>query len=192
MSKRSKLFDVADSQQGYFTSKQAEESGIPRSHFNRKLRSGEWAKEQRGIYRLVYYPIPDRPELVLWTLWSRDRQGIPQGVWSHETALDIHDLSDVMPAKMHMTVPSHFRKHVEIPKHLRLHFANLAKKDMEVRQGYCVTTPMRTLLDVIEEGTLAEDLIIQAIREGIQKGILFAHDLRQNPKFKKYEREYKI
>src|SRR6185295_9149448 len=108
MSNRSKLFDIADSQQGYFTSKQAEECGIPRSHFGRKLRSGEWVKEQRGIYRLAYYPIPDRPELVLWALWSRDRQGVPQGVWSHETALDIHDLSDVMPAKMHMTVPTHF------------------------------------------------------------------------------------
>jgi predicted transcriptional regulator of viral defense system len=190
MNKRSKLFDVADAQQGYFTSKQAQECGIPRSHFHHKLRSGEWVKELRSIYRLAYYPLTDRPELVLWTLWSRDRQENPQGVWSHATALDIHDLSDVMPSKMHMTVPLHFRKHVKIPKNLRLHFATLSKKDIEIRQGYCVTTPMRTLLDVIEEGILSEDLIIQAIREGIQKGILFSHELNQNPKFKKYE--YKI
>jgi predicted transcriptional regulator of viral defense system len=102
--------------------------------------------------------IPDirAPELVLWTLWSRDKKGAPQGVWSHQTALDIHDLSDMMPAKMHMSVPMRFRKKIETPKILCLHFADLTESSIETRQGFKVTTPLRTLFDVIDEGTVPQ------------------------------------
>ena len=186
------LFAAADRQQGYFTSQQAQECGFARSNFHYRLRSGEWVKAQRGIYRLARYPITGRSELVLWMLWSRDKKGDPQGVWSHETALDIHELSDIMPAKMHMTVPPRFRKRIEIPKNLKLHFGHLSKKDIEIRQGYRVTTPLRTLLDIIEAGTVAQDQIIQAIKEGIQRGTLTLQDVIKHPEFEKYKDEYKI
>jgi predicted transcriptional regulator of viral defense system len=192
MSKRNDLFEIADRQQGYFTAKQAQECGIPRSNFHRYLKSGEWVKEMRGIYRLKQYPVSDRPELVLWTLWSRDKDEKPQGVWSHETALDIHELSDIMPAKMHMTVPPRFRKRVAIPKNLKLHFAPLCKTDIEIRQGYKVTTPLRTLLDVIEAGTVSQDQVGQAIREGLRRGILSLREVNETAILFRYKRECKI
>src|SRR6185503_2350349 len=122
MGNKNLLFEVADRQQGFFTSQQAESCGYHRGHFYRYIASGEWIKELRGIYLLALYPITDRPELALWSLWSRDRKDTIQGVWSHETALDIYELSDVMPAKMHMTVPRTFRRGVTIPKLLILHY----------------------------------------------------------------------
>jgi predicted transcriptional regulator of viral defense system len=192
MRPKAKLFEIADSQQGYFTSKQAEECGISRAHFHRKIRTGEWIKELRGIYRLAQYPLGARPELVLWVLWSRDKQGEPQGVWSHETALDIHELSDIMPSKMHMTVPLKFRKQVAIPKVLSLHFGTIAKKDVEFHHGYRVTTPLRTLIDVIEAGTVAADQIAQAIREGLNRGILSLRDINESPKLLQIKHDYKI
>lgn len=192
MNTRSELFDIADRQQGYFTSKQAQACGIARSHFHRKLQSGEWTKPLRGIYRLSQYPIINRPELVLWSLWSRDKKDHPQGVWSHETALDIHELSDIMPAKMHMTVPPHFRRQIETPKVLKLHIATLKKTDIETRHGYQVTTPLRTLIDIIAEGSVPQDQIAQAIREGMQKGILTVHEVKTTPEFAQYKNEYKI
>ena len=192
MNIRNKIFEVADRQQGYFTAKQAQDCGIPRSHFHRKLRSGEWIKEQRGIYRLAHYPITDRPELVLWSLWSRDKKDRPQGVWSHETASDIHELCDIMPSKMHMTVPPHFRKQVKIPKILKLHVATISEKDVEIHQGYQITTPLKTLLDVIKENTISQELIIQAIRTGLQRGILLTQDVLQIPELAKYIHEYNL
>lgn len=192
MSTRSKLFEIADRQQGFFTSRQAQECGISRSHFHRKILSGEWVKELRGIYRLAHYPATDRPELVLWTLWSRDKKDHPQGVWSHDTALNIHDLSDNMPSKMHMTVPPRFRKQIAIPKVIKLYFATLSKNDIEICQGYRVTTPLRTLLDVIAEGKISPDLIAQAIRDGLRKGTLLLRDVSQTPQLMKYKHEYKI
>jgi len=140
--------------------------------------SGEWIQEGRGIYRLGRYPVTDRPELVFWALWSRNRQDIPQGVWSHETALDIHELSDVMPAKMHMTVPINFRRQVEIPKVLCLHPGNLEAFDVEERQGYKVTTPLRTLIDVVTVETVADEFLFQAIHEALQRGLILKKEFK--------------
>lgn len=190
MSPQDRLFEIADRQQGYFTAQQAQECGIPHSNFHFRIRSGEWVKLLRGVYRLVRYPVTERSELVLWILWSRDKKGNPQGVWSHQTALDIHEISDIMPSKMHMTVPLTFRKRVAIPKHLKLHFATLAKSDVETWQGYKVTTPLRTLIDVIEEGIVPEEQIEQAIRDGLKMGILNERDLNKISQLKKYSYLY--
>ena len=192
MSNQDNLFEIADRQQGYFTSQQAEGCGFSRSNFHFKLQSGEWVKEQRGIYRIARYPISERPELVLWTLWSRDKKGTPQGVWSHETALDIHELSDMMPAKMHMSVPMRFRKRIEIPKILRLHFAELTESNIETRQGFKVTTPLQTLIDVIDEETVPQEHVIQAIREALQRGLISRQNLIQTPQLMRYKNEHNL
>jgi len=177
MSRQHALFQIVDRQQGYFTAGQAQEAGFHRSHFHRKLESGEWVKEGRGIYRLVDYPIGDRAELVLWTLWSRNREGSPEGVWSHETALDIHNLSDVMPDKMHMTVPTTFRRRSDIPKVLRLHWSDLSGSDVEARQGFGVTTPLRTIIDVVRDGRMHDGLLSQAVHQARDRGLLLKQDI---------------
>ena len=175
MDKESRLLQIAESQQGYFTSRQAEECGFLRANFQRKLQSGKWCKEDiRGIYRLSNYPSTSRPELALWMLWSADKQGNPQGIWSHETALDIHGISDVASSKLHMSVLKSFRKGTEIPSNLCLHFVDeIPQADIETRQGYRVTTPLRTLADVIREGSTQNEQIERAILDlAIQKSLI--------------------
>ncbi|MBS0622974.1 MAG: type IV toxin-antitoxin system AbiEi family antitoxin domain-containing protein [Verrucomicrobia bacterium] len=54
MSRKSCLFEIADRQQGYFTTQQAVKCGYSRTNLHRYVASGEWVKEQRGIYRLVH------------------------------------------------------------------------------------------------------------------------------------------
>jgi predicted transcriptional regulator of viral defense system len=181
--KKDRLFEVADRQLGYFTSQQAEECGYYRPHFRRFLDSGTWVKEMRGIYRLARYPLQDRSELVLWLLWSRDKLGKPQGVWSYETALDIHELTDIMPSKMHMTVSKSFRRSLETPDILRIHRSELPKEDIEIQRGYSVTTPLRTLLDIVEEGLISQDQIVQGLQEALSRGLLLRQDI-ENRKIK--------
>lgn len=182
MNNKHQLFEIADRQQGYFTNTQAELCGFSRTNFHRYLSNGEWIKEYRGIYRLTRYPITNRPELVLWNLWSRNKSGIAQGVWSHETALDIYELSDVMPAKMHMTVPKRFRKRAAIPKVLVLHFEDLAKEDIRFQQGYMVTSPLRTLIDIVESNRLSDDLVSQALHDALHKGVVSREEIRDSNK----------
>ena len=107
---RSRLYDVAETQSGYFTASQAIEAGYSRAshHYHQKV--GNWRREGHGIYRLHLYPRMPDEEYVRLMLWSRDRAGNTQAVVSHETALQAFELSDVMPAKIHLTVPEGFRK----------------------------------------------------------------------------------
>jgi predicted transcriptional regulator of viral defense system len=100
-----RLFDLAEQQQGFFTTKQAKAAGFAENTHPYHVHAGNWVREHRGIYRLALFPAPDRPDLVLWSLWSRNRKEEIEGVYSHQTALRLHELSDLNPAKLHMTVP---------------------------------------------------------------------------------------
>ena len=121
----SRLFDLAEQQQGFFTTKQAKAAGFAENTHPYHVHAGNWVREHRGIYRLALFPTPDRPDLVLWSLWSRNRKEEVDGVYSHQTALSLHELSDLNPAKLHMTVPTNFRRNSDIPGIVVLHYRDL-------------------------------------------------------------------
>jgi predicted transcriptional regulator of viral defense system len=112
-----------------------------------------------------------------WQLWSRNRQDEPQGVFSHATALTLHDLSDVMSAKLDMTVPPGFRRMAAIPDVLRLRHARLGERDVQTIDGVRVTTPLRTLTDVIAEGLIASEFQVQAVGEALRRGLIMRSQL---------------
>ncbi|GAB4229718.1 MAG: hypothetical protein Tsb0021_07600 [Chlamydiales bacterium] len=167
-----RLYDIASLQQGYFTARQAKEAGYTDSRFAYYVKKGRWTREGRGIYRLANYPVGDRPDLVYWSLWSCSRSGEVQGVFSHQTALAIHDLSDVMPAKYHLTVPTSFRKFNAPPENLVLHFGHLHPHEVLEFEGFKVTSPEKTINDVLLDGRIPEEFVIQAILDGLAKGVI--------------------
>jgi predicted transcriptional regulator of viral defense system len=166
------LYEIAEPQYGFFTTKQAKEAGYDESKHAYHVRAGNWIREHRGIYRLRNFPSSDRPDLMLWWLWSRDRNDIPQGVYSDETALSLYDLSDVNPSKLHMTVPKSFRRNSAIPKIMVLHKADLAPTDSQDIFGVRATTPLRTIADLIAGGKTDEAIMKQAIGEGLARGLI--------------------
>jgi predicted transcriptional regulator of viral defense system len=109
---------------------------------------------------------------MLWYLWSQNRQEVPEGTYSHDTALSLHELSDIMPSKLHMTVPKHFRRNSRIPEVLILHRADLAEGDLQEMQGVRVTRPLRTILDLLQAGQVDPSLIRQAIDEAMRRGLV--------------------
>jgi predicted transcriptional regulator of viral defense system len=118
---------------------------------------------------------------MLWQLWSHNRGGEPQGTFSHATALTLHDLSDVMPARLDLTVPPEFQRMAAIPSVLRLHRDRLAAKEIETMGGVRVTTPLRTLIDVIRDGSLSPELQLQAIDQAIRRGLVMRRQLERAP-----------
>jgi predicted transcriptional regulator of viral defense system len=97
---------------------------------------------------VAVFPEPERPDLILWWLWSRDRSDRPTGVFSHQTTLSLHDLTDTNPGKLDLTVPKHFRRGVPFPEVLHLHYGDVAPEDREILHGVPVTNAMRAILDV--------------------------------------------
>jgi hypothetical protein len=175
-----RLFEIAEQQQGFFTTKQAKGAGFAENTHPYHVQVGNWIREHRGIYRLALFPTADRPDLVLWALWSRNRNEEVEGVYSHQTALSLYDLSDVNPAKLHRTVPINFRRNSAIPRILVLHYAGLLESDVQTAQGFKFTRPLRTILDVIEAGTVERNFIRQAIRQAVDRGLITRQQIRNS------------
>jgi hypothetical protein len=173
-----RLFDLAEQQQGFFTSKQAKAAGFAENTHPYHVQAGNWVREHRGIYRLALFPTSDRPDLVLWSLWSRNRKEEVEGVYSHQTALSLHELSDLNPSKLHMTVPVNFRRSSNIPGIVVLHYRDLPKSEIQIGPGYRYTRPLRTVLDLIEDGTVEQTFIRQALRQSVDRGLITRHQLR--------------
>jgi predicted transcriptional regulator of viral defense system len=173
------LFATAESQDGYFTMAQALEAGFARSTHSYHVKAGNWLREHRGIYRLRQYPQTENGQLVLWSLWSRDRHGKPQGVYSHTTALALRDLSDANPSKLHMTVPPGFRRNSETPAVLVLHKSRLEPQDVIRERGYAVTTVMRAVLDSARSGDADMGMLEQALAEGLRRGLIMRTEIKQ-------------
>jgi predicted transcriptional regulator of viral defense system len=176
------LYQIAEGQGGYFTAKQAARLGYTASKRNYHVRAGNWVREHRGIYRLMLFPAPARPDLILWWLWSRGRSDSPQGVFSHRTALALHELTDVNPAKIDLTVPPGFRKGSEIPPVLRLHFVAVGTHDIETIDDVPVTKALRTILDVWREGSLPESSLRSAFAGAMRLGKLTRGQIAQASK----------
>ncbi len=164
------LTALAASQGGYFTAKQAAAIGYAAPKRTYHVHAGNWVREQRGIFRLSTQPLPARPDLVMWWLWSRNRLDRPQGVYSHQTALSLHELTDVMPSRLHMTVPKTFRRSAAIPKGVVLHLADLPQSDVEQIDGVPVTKALRTMIDVAASGDVPLPDLQVAFAEATRTG----------------------
>jgi predicted transcriptional regulator of viral defense system len=173
------LFEIAEGQQGYFTAKQAADAGYQLGSQAHHTKSGNWVRVERGIYRLARFPQSAEEQLVIYSLWSRNRAGEPEGVYSHQTALSIHELSDANPAKLHMTVPTTFRRNATTPKMLVLHRASLDEKDVEQRQVFAVTRPLRSIADLAAAESVSRDIIEQALAEARQRGLIPVREIAE-------------
>lgn len=173
------LFEIVEGQQGYFTAKQAADAGYQLGSQAHHVKSSNWVRMERGIYRLARFPQSAEEQLVIYALWSRNRAGEPEGVYSHQTALSIHELSDVNPAKLHMTVPVSFRRQAKPPKLLVLHRAGLEEKEVEQRQGFTVTRPLRAIADLATTESVSRDIVEQALTEGRQRGIITGREVME-------------
>jgi len=172
------LYELAAAQGGYFTATQARQAGYAYSQQHFHVSRGNWLRVDRGLFRLRGFPPGEREDLIRWSFWSRNQKGVPQAVVSHDTALTVHDLSDVMPAQVHLTVPKGFRK--KVPPGCVLHQATLGPQDVESRTGYRVTTPLRTLLDAVRS-SLSQEHVNRAVSDALQRGLVTRRLLETAP-----------
>lgn len=171
------LYEIAEGQGGYFTTKQAASAGFSQKNHGYHVRTGNWLRERRGIYRLAKFPPAERPDLIFWWLWSRNRDDVPQGVYSHETALSLYDLSDINPARLHMTVPRSFQRRRTLSRTPVLHRGSVYNDDIETRFSVKVTRPLKTIADLLVTRTVQMDHMQQAVKQAFQRGLITRTEL---------------
>jgi hypothetical protein len=87
----------------------------------------------------------------------------------------VHEISDLMPSRIYLTVPPGFRK--KPPSGVILHRDKLSPHEIEQRQGFRVTTPLRTLIDAARVAVDPEQLA-RGILDSIRKGLLSDRQLQ--------------
>lgn len=169
-----RLYRIAAGQEGYFTAAQAAGVGYYPQLLAKHVRSGRARRVRRGIYRIVHFPAGERENLVVLWLWSERK-----GVFSHETALALHELSDALPSLVHMTVPRTWaNRRLRVPGGLLLYHASVPRGDRAWHGAVPVTTPARTLRDCAEH-EVPPEVVGQALEEGLARGLFARTEVRE-------------
>ncbi len=167
-----RLFETAGAQDGYFTTRQAADAGYSTQLLLKHARAGRVARIRRGIYRLVHFPAGEHEELVTAWLWSERA-----GVISHQTALALHGLSDALPAHVHLTLPSAWRRRrFRVPTDVVLHHADVPAEDHAWFGAVPTTNSRRSLNDCAREG-LSPELLRQAAGQALRRGLVAKAEL---------------
>ena len=156
------LYHLAEQQAGYFTARQAARAGFSWERLTDYSKNGRFQRVAHGIYRLAQFPSSRFEDL--FVAWLK---GGPKSAISHESALALYDLSDVLPGEVHVTVP---RTASRRRKGIRLHTNRLPPADVVRREGLPVTSVARTIADVARAG-LSEDHVARAIQDALERGL---------------------
>lgn len=179
---RRRLKTAVDMQAGYFTARQAVDAGYSRNLIDYHVHQGNWVSVDRGLYCIKNYPEIPEGNLIRWALWIVGRNARRKAVISFGSALAYYGLAIDHPQDVHMTIPSGQRT-PERPG-LILHRQELGWNDVHQKQGFNITTPYRTLLDMkpellltrkwVDTVTLAQDknLIDSMMAEQLLSGMM--------------------
>lgn len=161
------LLDLAVSQSGYFTTAQAATLGFSPELLIHHTHAGRILRARRGIYRVRHLPPQDDEDLVVLWLWSAR-----EGVFSHATALALHDLSDILPDIAELTLPLTWRtRRLSVPAGVVLHHADLVATDWTWVGNVPVTSVARTLRDCAAV-PLPPDILQQATEQALRRGLV--------------------
>lgn len=168
------LFTIATEQHGYFTAAQASACRFTWDLLTYHTRKGRFIRVRRGLYRLRDYPSSPREGVTAAWLAA----GKEAAIVSHDSALELLGLSDVIPDAVHLTVPRMKRHHPTLPGVI-IHTTTrpLQPDDVIVRDGVRLTAATRTILDAAEAGTAPEQIEL-AIDQAIEQGLTTANKLK--------------
>ncbi|MGA2166081.1 MAG: type IV toxin-antitoxin system AbiEi family antitoxin domain-containing protein [Solirubrobacteraceae bacterium] len=169
------LAEIAGEQHGYVTTDDAAAHGIAPINLSRMAQRRVLERRATGVYRLPLTPPGPLDAYVEATLWPQ--RGV-RGVLSHETALELYELSDVNPAKIHLTLPAGYRVRRQVPAAYRLHHEDLDPAAVTLFEGIPIVAPAHAIRQAAA-AHLGDALLAQAIDHGERNGRLTRREAAQ-------------
>ncbi len=164
---------IAAAQAGYFTRAQAHDAGVQDFELSRSSEYGQIVRVGHGVYRIVGAPRDPNEDLrVAWLRLDprstpRQRTRTPTLWVSHRSAARVHGLG-VFVADTPEFI-SIRKLQPRFPVHIRVRSAGLDRDEWVVRDGFAVTSVVRTMEDLsaerLDRGHLGQ-FLADAIRTG--------------------------
>ena len=170
------LAEISASQWGMVTSAQAAARGVTRLDLSRLTESGDLVRLAHGVYKDA--GAPSGAHLDVRAAWlssdparlASDRLGDGHRgvVVSGQTAAWLHDIGDLRSNRTELTTPVR-RQTQRSDLHYRRR--DLPVEDVTIRDGLPVTTPERTIADLVEDRTDLS-IVADALRDASRKSEL--------------------
>lgn len=170
------IYRQAESQAGYFTAQQAVDAGMDRSTLSHHARpGGRYDRIRPGLFRIRRFP--SSPSEHVMAAWLPLRGA--GAVVSHESALDLYELSDLIPNAVHLTVPRSERG-LRRRKGVRLHTTDNppTKAEVQTIAGLPLTSPERSIMDALEAGAQPEQVEL-AVHQALARVLTTQKRLRE-------------
>ena len=163
-----RLYEIAEAQGGFIAAHQAVDAGIPRSTLSyHATESDTLERVAHGVYRMRRFPTPPHGHVIAgWLALAR-----ADGVISHESALELLDLTDLIADEVHISLPR-AKRGLRTPPGVRSHFTDRPIDAGHRRNvlGIPVTGVERTITDLLRSGGWTEQTDL-AIRQAIRRGL---------------------
>lgn len=171
-----RLYALAAPQGGYFTAHQAAEAGVSRQALSYHATSGR-SLERVGaaVYRLRRFPEPTHGHVIAgWLPLAR-----AGAVVSHDSALELLDIADVIADKVHVTLPRG-KRGLTIPPGVQAHYTArpLGPADRRRIGAVPVTGVERTIADVLRSHGWTEQIDL-AVQHAVSRGLTTKRKLRE-------------
>jgi predicted transcriptional regulator of viral defense system len=167
------LAEMSASQWGMVTSAQAVTRGVTRLDLSRLTESGDLVRLAHGVYKDA--GAPSGAYLDVRAAWlssdparlASDRLGDSHRgvVVSGQTAAWLHDIGDLRSNRTELTTPNR-RQTQRADLHYRRR--DLPEEDVTIHDGLPVTTPERTIADLVEDRT-DMSIVADALRDASRK-----------------------
>ena len=164
---RDELWEIATLQHGFVTARQAVAEGIDRETVDKLVQRGTLQRAAFGVYRFPKYPYTDTARYMFAVLWTR----ASEAALSHETALDVYAISDIIADRIHVTVGQRRRLRRAGGELYEVHYQDLDAGQIGWWQEIPTVTPATAIAQCLTYGTPTY-LLRQAIERGHAQGYL--------------------
>ncbi len=171
MTDMEKLREIALDQNGFVTASQAERVGVSRPTLSYLLKHDRVERPRRGVYRIPQVQATRFDVFRLALLWTGD----DDAVISHESALDLYDVCDIVPDVVHVAVPPSRRIAKSDGAGFKVHREKMADTERIWVEELPTVTPYRAIVQCVEYGTPSY-LLKQAARGCLDKMLISAKE----------------
>ena len=156
---------------GYVTTADAKVLGIPAVELRKLASRGFLENISRGLYRCTAVATTNKDEYMEAVLWAGQGAAV-----SHDAVLALHQLANVNPTTLRVTIPQRVRK-TKPRRDITLIQRALPAHDLTSYDGIRATTVARALLDA--QALVMTTRLVEAATQARDQGLLLTDEYDQ-------------